>query len=78
MTPEIDLHGMTKDEALAEVDREVNHTFVKETDDRRLCFVTGWGGVLRPAIQTYLADHPLVRDIRVDGPSLRIILEDLQ
>ena len=77
MTPAIDLHGMTKDEALTEVDRELNHAFIQETDDRRLQFITGWGGVLRPAVQTFLTDHPLVREIRIDGPILKIILEDL-
>ena len=78
MFPEIDLHGLTKDEALTEVDRVVNHHFIQETEDRRLRFITGWGGVLRPAIQSFLADHALVKETSVDGPSLRVILEDLQ
>ena len=65
------------DEALAEVDRELNHAFIQETEDRRLQFVTGWGGVLRPAVRAFLVGHPLVREIRVEGPSLKIILEDL-
>lgn len=77
MIPEIDLHGLNKDEALAEVDRELNHAFIQETEDRRLHFVTGWGGVLRPAIQEFLSTHPLVKEIRVDGSSLRVVLEDL-
>jgi len=77
MVPEIDLHGMTKDEALAEVDREINHAFIQETEDRRLSFITGWGNVLRPATQAFLAEHPLVKEISVDGPVLRITIEDL-
>ena len=77
MIPEVDLHGLTRDEALAEVDRELNHAFIQETVDRRLRFITGWGGVLRPAVQNFLIDHPLVKEISVDGPSLRIVLEDL-
>ena len=77
MIPEIDLHGLTKDEALMEVDRKVNHAFIQETEDRRLTFITGWGGVLRPAIQSFLGDHPLIREVRVDGPLLRIVLEDI-
>ncbi len=77
MASEIDLHGMTKDEALAEVDREVNHAFIQETNDRRLAFITGWGGVLRPAVETFLRDHPLTQEVRVDGPILKVVLEDL-
>ena len=73
----IDLHGLTRDEALAEVDRELNHAFIQETEDRRLRFITGWGGVIRPAVQSFLVRHPLVREISVDGPSIRVVLEDL-
>jgi DNA-nicking Smr family endonuclease len=77
MIPDIDLHGLSRDEALMEVDREINHAFIQETNERCLCFITGWGGVLRPAIQAFLAGHPLVKDLRIEGPSLRIELEDL-
>ena len=73
----VDLHGLTREEALTEVDREINHAFLQETEDRRLQFITGWGGVLRPVVQTFLEDHPLVKEIRVEGPTLRIVLEDL-
>lgn len=73
----IDLHGLTLDEALTEVDRELNHAFIQDTDDRRMDFVTGWGSVLRPKVQQYLVEHPLVKEIRADGASLRILLEDL-
>lgn len=77
MIPEVDLHGLTREEALAEVDRELNHAFIQETEDRQLRFVTGWGSVIRPAVQSFLVGHPLVREIRVDGPSIRVVLEDL-
>ena len=77
MIPEIDLHGLDRDEALVEVDREINHAFIQETNERCLLFITGWGGVLRPIVQSFLAEHPLVKRISVDGPSLRIELEDL-
>jgi DNA-nicking Smr family endonuclease len=75
--PEVDLHGLTKDEALMEADREVNHAFIQETEDRRLRFITGWGGVLRPAVQKFLVEHPLIKEISVEGPSLKVVLEDL-
>ena len=74
----IDLHGLTLDAALIEVDREVNHNFIWAMDDRRIEFVTGWGDVLRPGVREYLTEHPLVKELRTDGASLRIILEDLQ
>ncbi len=77
MNPEIDLHGLTKEEALAEVDREINHTFIQETSDRQLTFVTGWGEVLRPAVRTFLEEHPLIKEVRVDGPTLKTLLEDM-
>ncbi len=73
----VDLHGLTLDEALNEVDRELNHTFIQETENRQIEFVTGRGGVLRPGVQRFLIEHPLVKEIRADGVSLWIILEDL-
>jgi hypothetical protein len=68
---------MTLEEALAEVDREVNRAFVHEEVERRLRFVTGWGPVLRPEVGKYLTDHPLVKEVSVDGPSIGVVLEDL-
>jgi len=77
MTSEIDLHGLTKEEALMEVDREINHAFIQETQDRQITFVTGWGEVLRPAVRTFLEEHPLIKEVRVDGPTLKTVLEDM-
>lgn len=75
--PEIDLHGLTLEEALGEVERELNHSFIQEEVERSIRFITGRGTVLRPQIQDYLIEHPLVRGISLDGPSIRIELEDL-
>jgi DNA-nicking Smr family endonuclease len=75
--PELDLHGMTLDEALTEVDRELNHTFIQETDMRELRFITGWGNVLRPNVKVFLESHPLVKELREDGSSLKVVLEEL-
>jgi DNA-nicking Smr family endonuclease len=75
--PELDLHGLTKEEALVETDREVNHLFCRDSDDRRLRIITGWGHVLRPAIREFLVDHPLVKEIREEGPTMCITLEEL-
>ena len=74
----IDLHGLILEEALSEVERQLNHHFIQEAEDRRLEFVTGWGGVLQPGVREYLTEHPLVKELRTDGVSLRILLEDLQ
>ena len=77
LIPEIDLHGMTLDEALSEVERELNHSFIQERSSRELRFITGWGAVLRPQIQSYLTDHPLVKELGLNGPSITVLLEDL-
>ena len=75
--PEIDLHGLTLDEAIAEVERELNHTFLQEEASRELRFITGWGDVLRPEVQNYLTGHPLVRELNYAGPSITVLLEEL-
>jgi DNA-nicking Smr family endonuclease len=77
MSSRIDLHGLTKDEALSEVDRQVNHAFIQDSDDRRVFFITGWGMILRPAVKAFLQDHPLVKEIRVEGPKIQALLEEL-
>ncbi len=74
--PELDLHGLTREEALLEVDREINHLFCQDTEQRALKLITGWGDVLRPALQEYLEVHPLVKEIREDGPTICIVLEE--
>ena len=74
--PEIDLHGLFLEEALAEVERELNHAFVQEITDRRIRFITGRGPVLHPQVQKYLLAHPLVKAFSVDGYSISVFLED--
>jgi len=75
--PEIDLHGLTLDEAAVEAEREVNHWFIQDRGDRRLAFITGRGDILQPGLRRYLEQHPLVKEIRVDEGVLRVTLEDL-
>lgn len=74
--PEVDLHGLTLDEALAEVERELNHTFIQEGLERRLRFVTGCGAVLRSEVQKHLFSHPLVKELILSGSSVEVTLED--
>ncbi len=76
-SPEIDLHGLTLDEALSKVESELNHAFIQEDGDRRLKFVTGWGSRLRPEVRNYLLDHPLVRELSMYGPIISVDLEEL-
>ena len=74
--PKVDLHGMQVEEALAEVDRELNHAFIQEEVDRRIRFITGHGSRLRPKILEFVHDHPLVRNVSLEGGSVRVELED--
>ena len=76
--PEVDLHGLTLDEALADVERELNHSFIQKSEDRRLAFITGQGKVLRPSVEKYLVGHPLVKETRIDGGVLQVVLEEYQ
>ena len=77
MSIKVDLHGLTEEEALAEVDRELNHAFIQETEDRHLAFVTGRGSVLHNAVQEYLQNHPLVKYIKVGASNTSVTLEEL-
>jgi len=72
----VDLHGLSVEAALYEVDRELNHTFIQETEDRRVEFITGWGSKLRPEVMHFLENHPLVKEIEILGPKIRVHLED--
>lgn len=71
---EVDLHGYSLSGALTEVERELNHTFCQEEKRRAIHFVTGFGSVLRPGVRNYLLEHPLVRELSVDGPSVLVDL----
>jgi len=75
--PELDLHGYTLEGAEQEVDRELNLRFLKGDFGAKLHVITGWGGRLRPAIGKYLQNHPLVQEVRQEGPGWMVYLEDL-
>ncbi len=76
-SPEIDLHGLTVDEALSKVESELNHAFIQKDGSRRLKFITGWGSRLRPEVRNYLLDHALVRELSMYGPMIIIDLEEM-
>lgn len=74
--PELDLHGFPLAEALIEVERELNRAFVHE-GPRDMRIVTGRGAVLCPGIREYLANHKLVKELTLNGPTITVVLEDL-
>jgi len=63
---EIDLHGLTVDEALFKVDQYLYDTY--QMGLREISIVHGKGtGTLRSAIRNYIGTHPLVRSYRRGG-----------
>jgi len=61
---EIDLHGMTVDEALIEVDRYLDSAFLSGLSE--VCIVHGKGtGTLRAGIHNFLRRHPHVESFRL-------------
>lgn len=73
---QIDLHGRSLESALKEVEREINQTFCQEEVCREFRIITGWGGILRPGVKKYLAEHPLVKFVDISGPSILVEVED--
>lgn len=73
----VDLHGYSLESAKREIDREINHTFIQETEDRRIDFITGWGTILHARLREYIQEHPLVKEIEVRGPAIRVHLEGI-
>ncbi|MCX6013405.1 MAG: Smr/MutS family protein [Chloroflexi bacterium] len=64
---EIDLHGMTVDEAIFSVDKFLNKTFRRGY--YRVWIIQGKGtGILRLEVGRYLSQHPLVRSHRPADP----------
>ena len=61
---DIDLHGMTVDEALPKLDEFLNATF--QAGLYRVWVIHGKGsGILRREVGRYLSNHPLVRSHRL-------------
>jgi DNA mismatch repair protein MutS2 len=60
MGPELDLHGLTVEEALPKIDEFLNDTY--RAGLHYVCIVHGKGsGILRREASRYLATHPLVK-----------------
>ena len=60
---EVDLHGLTADEALFKLDRYLNDAFVEGMLQVRIVHGKGTG-VLRQAVCEMLKNHPLVESFR--------------
>ena len=61
--PEIDLHGMDREDALLEVESIIQQAFMSGENVVRI--ITGHGkGILRREIQHALRNHPLVETLR--------------
>jgi DNA mismatch repair protein MutS2 len=71
---EIDLHGMTVDEALARVEDAVNRALLADATEVRLIHGRS-GGRLRAAVHRWLREVPSVRGFRLDprNPGVTIV-----
>ena len=68
--PDLDLHGMRVDEALAAVDRHIDRAILAELDHVR--FIHGFGTLrLRNAIREHLRDRPEVAKLSEADPFSR-------
>lgn len=67
--PQTDLHGLTPNEALSQLDQFLNHEFVSGTEAVRIVHGRG-SGRLRDAVHRFLKTHELVaryRDAHTPG-----------
>ncbi|MDK2821341.1 MAG: mismatch repair protein MutS2 [Clostridia bacterium] len=66
ISPEIDLRGMTVEEAIHQTDKYLDDVVLSGLN--RVSIIHGKGtGVLRGALQDYLRNHPLVKSFRLGG-----------
>lgn len=66
--PTIDLHGMTVDEAIHNLDSFLNHEFIRDTEAIRVIHGKG-SGKLRETILPWLKKHELVAKIAESSKS---------
>lgn len=67
--PVVDLHELTKDEAIGQLDQFINHEFVSGTEVIKIIHGRGTGK-LRDSIHDFLRDHDLVARFRdADDPN---------
>ena len=63
---EVDLHGLTVDEALARADRAINDALLADVSELRVIHGRS-GGRIRAALHRRLRDMPSVRSFRIDS-----------
>lgn len=66
--PEIDLRGLTIDEALPAVDKYLDDAFLSSLNQIRIIHGKGTGA-LREAVQAQLRSHPHVKSFRLADPN---------
>ena len=66
ISPELDLHAMTVDEAIPLVQEYLNDTFMAGLKEVRIVHGKGTG-ILRQAVMRELKKHPLVKSFRSGG-----------
>jgi DNA mismatch repair protein MutS2 len=67
--PTVDLHGLTRDQAVHSLENELHHQFMLRSDVLRVIHGRG-SGALRDAVHAYLRKEPLVayfRDATLPG-----------
>lgn len=67
----LDLHGLSRERALEELDRWLNQIFLLDIREARV--VCGWGrGIILAVVEAELSHHPLVEAYRIDGAGFRV------
>jgi dsDNA-specific endonuclease/ATPase MutS2 len=70
-TESLDLHGLSRERALEELDRWLNQIFLLDIREARV--VCGWGrGIILAVVEAELRQHPLVESYRIDGAGFRV------
>lgn len=71
----LDLHGLSRERALHELDLWLNQIFLANVREARV--VCGWGrGIILAVVEAELSRHPLVESYRVDGAGFAIVIAE--
>lgn len=72
-TESLDLHGLSRERALHELDLWLNQIFLLDVREARV--VCGWGrGIILAVVEAELSRHPLVESYRVDGAGFALVI----
>ena len=73
---EVDLHGLTVEEALARSERALNDALLQDVQELRLIHGRS-GGRIRAALHTWLREMPAVRHVRLDARNEGVTIVEL-